>query len=320
MTSASHVDARGRQAGRPSEIPGRGWRDVAMRVKDEMANDNVSIVAGGVAFYVFLAVFPALAAALSIYGLYADPSQAAQQIQSTATLLPGQAQDILREQLTRIAHSSSGALGIGVIIGVLLALWSAAKGMKALMTALNIAYDETESRGFLKLNVMAIGLTLAVIVFGLISLILIAAVPAMLGSLGLGEAVRWIVSVARWPILFVVIMTIIAFLFRYAPDRDRPKWRWNTPGAVIATVLWLLASLAFSVYVSFSDSYNATYGSLAAVVVLLFWLYISAYVVLIGAEWNAEMERQTRKDTTTGRPRPMGQRDAHAADTLGEEK
>lgn len=320
MASTDHAAARGREARRPRDIPKRGWRDVAWRVKDEVTNDNVSIVAGGVAFYIFLAIFPALAAALAIYGIYADPAQAAQQIESIAQFLPSQVQDILKTQLGRIAQSSQGALGVGALIGVLLSLWSAAKGMKALMTALNIVYDEEDTRGFFKLNAMALGLTLGVIVFGLVALILIAAIPALLGNLGLGEVVKWIVSLARWPILFLVVMTIIAVLYRYAPDRDRPQWQWNTPGAVIATVLWLIASIAFSVYVSYSGSYNATYGSLAAVVILLFWLYLSAYVVMVGAEWNAEMERQTRKDTTVGKPASMGQRGAHAADTLGEER
>lgn len=320
MAQALPSGARGREADRPGEIPASGWRDIALRVKEELSNDNVSIVAGGVAFYIFLAIFPALAAALSIYGIYADPSQAAQQIEAVAQFLPGQVQEILRTQLTRIAQSSGGALGIGVVIGVLLSLWSAAKGMKALMTALTITYDEDESRGFIKLNIIALALTLGLVVFGLIALILIAAVPALLGNLGLGDMTQWIVSIARWPILFIVVMTVIAFLFRFAPDRDAPKWRWNTPGAVIATLLWLVASIAFSIYVSYSSSYNATYGSLAAVVILLLWLYLSAYIVLIGAEWNAEMERQTRADTTTGRPRPMGEREAYAADTLGKSR
>jgi membrane protein len=319
MAKAADSDARGREATRPTDIPKPGWRDIAMRVKDQLSEDNVDMIAAGVAFYMFFAIFPALLAALSIYGLFADPAQVAEQIQALTEYLPGQARDIIGEQLTRIADASGGALGWSAAIGILVALWSATKGVKALMTAFNITYDETEKRGFFKFNLIAIGLTLFILVFGLVVLVIVAVIPPVLSALNLGALTHWIVTLGRWPILFVLVMIILAFLYRFAPSRDKPRWSWATPGALLATVLWLIASLAFSIYVANFADYNATYGTLAAVVILLFWFYITAYVVLLGAEVNCEMERQTRRDTTTGEEKPMGQRRAYAADTVAGE-
>lgn len=320
MTQAATGDTRGRGATRPRDIPKRGWRDIAVRVKDQLSEDNVDMIAAGVAFYLFFAIFPALLAALSIYGLFANPEQVTQQIEALAAYLPAQAQQIITDQLTRIAQASGQALGWGVGIGILIALWSAMKGIKALMTAFNITYDESEDRGFLKFNLIAFGLTLFILVFGLVVLVVIAVIPPLLSALDLEASMHWIVTLARWPILFVLVMTVLAVLYRFAPSRARPRWGWATAGAFVATALWLLASLAFSLYVSNFADYNQMYGTLAAVVILLFWFYISSYVVLLGAELNSEMERQTRRDTTTGEEKPMGQRRAYAADTVAEDR
>ncbi len=318
MAKATISDARGRGATRPTDIPKPGWRDIAMRVKDQLGEDNVDMVAAGVAFYMFFAIFPALLAALSIYGLFADPAQVAQQIQALTEYLPGQAQEIIGQQLTRIADASGQALGWSAAISILVALWSATKGVKALMTAFNITYDEAEKRGFLKFNLIALALTLFILVFGLVVLVIVAIIPPLLSALNLEALIHWVVTLGRWPVLFLLVMVVLAILYRFAPSRERPLWRWATPGAFLATLLWLLASLAFSLYVSNFADYNATYGTLAAVVILLFWFYISAYVVLLGAEVNCEMERQTRRDTTTGKEKPMGERQAYAADTVAE--
>ena len=320
MTEAASGDTRGRGATRPRDIPTRGWRDIAMRVKDQLSEDNVDMVAAGVAFYLFFSIFPALLAGLSIYGLFADPAQVAQQIQALAAYLPGEAREVIGEQLTRIADASGQALGWSAAISIVVALWSATKGVKALMTAFNITYDEAEKRGFFKFNLIAIALTLFILVFGLVVLVIVAVIPPLLSALNLDALIHWIVTLARWPILFVLVMVVLAFLYRFAPSREQPRWRWATPGAFLATALWLLASLAFSLYVSNFADYNATYGTLAAVVILLFWFYITAYVVLLGAELNCEMERQTRHDTTTGEEKPMGQRQAYAADTVAGER
>ena len=318
MAQAMSGDMRGRSATRPTEIPKQGWRDIAMRVKDQVAEDNVDMISAGVAFYLFFAMFPALVAGLSIYGIFADPATVTQQIQALAAYLPEEVQGIIGDQLTQISGASGQALGFGVIIGIGVALWSAMKGVKALMTAFNIAYDENEERGFIKFNLIAFGLTLFILMFGLVVLVLVAVIPPLLAAVGLDTATEWIVTLVRWPILFALVMGILAVLYRFAPSREEPQWRWATPGALLATVLWLIASLAFSFYIANFGDYNEMYGALAAVIILLFWLYITAFVVILGAEVNSEMERQTRRDTTTGEEKPMGQRRAYAADTLGD--
>jgi membrane protein len=323
MADAAHQTGsrqaeRGREATTPSEIPRPGWRDIALRVKNETSKDNVDMVAAGVAFYALMAIFPALIALISLYGWFADPAQIQQQITSLSGVLPQNAQDLLSSQMQNISRNAQSALGIGAIAGFLFTLWSASKGMKALFTALNIAYDEEEKRGFITLNALAIVLTLGALVFGIVALALIAILPALLGQLGLEAISRIAVSLVRWPLLAVVVMFALAVLYRYGPSRDRPRWNWVSWGAVVATVLWLVASILFSVYVSNFGSYNKTYGSLGAVVVLLMWLYLSAYIVLMGAEFNSEMEHQTVRDTTRGEEQPMGQRGAQKADTLGE--
>lgn len=318
MSTLSRDAARGREADNPTEIPKRGWKDVLLRVKKEINDDNMSIIAAGVAFYLLLAIVPAMAALVAIYGLFADPYSISAHLDSLGTMLPEDARRVLEEQLTRLASSSGQALGIGAIVGILISLWSAMKGTKALITALNVAYDEREKRGFIKLNVIAMLLTVGVLAFIVVALGLIAVIPAVLQLLGLGSVVEWAVNILRWPLIFAFLLFVLAALYRWAPARDEARWSWLTPGAIFAGVLWLLGSVGFSLYVTFFADYNATYGSLGAVVVVLMWMYISTFAVLFGAETNAELERQTRKDTTEGRAQPMGKRGAYAADTVGE--
>ncbi len=317
MSEQAQAGERGRRAGSPSEIPKAGWRDILKRVSREQSADNISMVAAGVAFYGLLAVFPALAATISIYGMFADPGQIQGQIQAMSGMLPGQVQDLLQSQLTRLVSGSGGALGIGAIVGIVVALWSAAAGVKALMTALDIAYDEREERSFVRFNGLALLLTLGTVVTVIVALALIVVLPAVLGNLGLGGVAQTAVSWVRWLLLAAGMIAALGILYRVAPDRDQPEWRWVSWGSVGATALWIIASVLFSWYVSNFGSYNQTYGSLAAVVILMLWFWISAYVILLGAELNAEMEHQTRRDTTAGEPQPMGERDAYAADTLG---
>lgn len=308
---------RGREAESPRQIPKPGWRDTLLRTKAEMSRDNLGLVAAGVAFYALLAIFPAIAAAVSVYGLVADPATVEQQMSAMMGVMPQEAASILRQQLQNVASQPSSGLGWGVVLGLLLTVWSASKGTKALMQGLNIVYDEEEDRGFIKLNATALLLTAGAIVFGVITLGLIAVLPALLGSLGLPGWLSTTVSLVRWPVLLGAVLVALAVAYRYGPSRDEPRWQWVSPGAGLATVAWLLASIAFSVYVSNFGSYSATYGSVGAVVILMMWLYLSAYVALLGAELNAELEHQTRRDTTRGSERPMGRRDAHVADTVG---
>lgn len=323
MADAAHQtenrqDGRGRDASAPSQLPRSGWRDIALRIKDEVGKDNIDIVAAGVALYALLALFPALIALISLYGWFADPMQVEQQIASFTGVLPQNVQSLLTTQMQDIASGAESTLGFGAIAGFLFTLWSASKGMKALFTALNIVYDEEEKRGFIALNALAIVLTLGALVFGIVALALIAVLPALLGQLGLEAIARVAVSLVRWPLLAAAVMVVLAVLYRYGPSRDKPQWTWVSWGAVVATVLWLITSILFSVYVANFGSYNETYGSLGVVVVFLMWLYLSAYIVLIGAELNAEMEHQTTRDTTRGAEQPMGRRGAQKADTVGE--
>jgi membrane protein len=309
----------GEQAETPVGIPPRGWWQVIQRAFRESSADNVPMLAGGVAFFAFLAVFPALIAALTLYGLLADPAQVAQQVQNIAAALPRSAQPLLTEQLTSVTQSSGGALTAGLVISLLAALWSASSGTGNLITAVNLAYDEKESRGFVKLRVTALGLTLGGIVFVLLTLTLVAVVPVALDNLGLGVVGRVVAQVVRWVLLVGVVVVGLAVVYRVAPDRASPRFRWVSAGALVATVLWIIGSVAFSLYVNFFGNYNKTYGALAGVIVLMLWLFLTTYIVLLGAEINAESERQTVRDTTHGEPQPMGRRRAEAADSLAEQ-
>lgn len=311
------AEGRGRGARHPGEIPSAGWRDVLLRVKDEQAADNMSIVAAGVAFYFLLSIFPALAATVSIWGLFVDPQTIPRQLEPVSGLLPADAYGILEQQLVSLSQRPGQGLGFAALLGIVIALWSASNGVKSLMTALNIAYEETEGRGFIRYNLTALVLTLGAIVMVPLSLAIVAAIPAVLGVLGPGGGIEWLIRLARWPLVALLVMAALAVLYRYGPHRARPRWEWVSWGAVAATTVWLFGSIAFSIYVSNFGSYDETYGSFGAIVILLLWFNLSAYVVLLGAELNAEMEHQTAHDTTTGREAPLGARGARMADTVG---
>lgn len=308
----------GQQAETPTQIPAHGWWQITRRAVKESSDDNVPMLAGGVAFFAFLAVFPALIAAITIYGLIADPGQVAEQVQQLAAALPQDAQPIIVDQLQAVVSSSTGALGFGLVVSLLAALWSASSGTSNLMKAVNLAYDERETRGFFKTRGIALLLTLGAIVFVLVTLTLVAVVPPVLEALQLGLIGTVIAQIVRWALLILLVIGALAVVYRLAPDRDAPKIRWVSIGSVVAAALWILGSLGFSLYVNNFGSYNKTYGALAGVVVLLLWLYLTSYIVLLGAEINAESERQTARDTTRGEPTPMGQRRAVAADELAD--
>jgi membrane protein len=281
-----------------------------------VGEDNLTIVSAGVAFYGFVAVVPALVAVVAIYGLMADPSQVSQQVEKLATVLPGEALPLLREQMVRISGNDDAA-GLGALIGVLLAIYSSANATKALITGMNIAYDETEKRGFFKLSFIAIILTLGGIISAVLAVGLLAVLPSLIQRLNVPGGIELLLNIVRWPLLVGGFLAALAVLYRYGPSRNEARWRWVTPGAIVAAVLWLLGSAAFSFYVSKFASYDKTYGPLGAVVVFLMWLYISALTVLVGAEVNSELERQTKRDTTEGPEKPLGDRRANSADTVG---
>ena len=308
---------RGRSAQGPTEIPKAGWRDILLRVKDEIGKDHVSVVSAGVAFFGLLAIFPGIAALISLAGLVLDPSQVEAQLASATAILPQNAAQIITDQAKQVAGSSNTEVGIAAVFGLLLSLYSASKGMKTLMEGMNITYGEEERRGFIALNLTAFALTLFLIVGMLLALGSAIVLPAIMDFLGLSDTVKSLLIWGRWPIMALLTIFGLAVLNRYGPSRDEPRWQWVSVGAVTATLLWIAGSIAFAVYVQNFGSYNETYGTLGGVIVLLTWLWLSSFIVLLGAELNAEIEHQTSRDSTQGEPQPLGKRDAKVADTLG---
>jgi membrane protein len=309
---------RGRDADQPSDVPPRGWKDILWRAWGEVSEQNLFLIAGGVTYAVLLALFPGLAALVSLYGLVFDTGQMERQVATLSAVLPAQTQQLLSQQVHNLVQASNGALGFAATVSLLLALWSASRGMSGMITAINIAYEEREHRSFFKLNLIAIGLTLGLLAGGIVAIGLVAVLPVAAQLLAVGPGMKWLFLLAQWPLLIALVLLGLAVLYRYGPDRDKPQWRWVSSGAVVATLLWIIASVGFTVYVANFNSYDKTYGSLGGVIVLLTWLYLSALMVLLGAVINAQSEKQTRKDSTDGPPQTMGRRGARAADTFGE--
>jgi membrane protein len=308
---------RGRQAASPSQIPARGWKDILWRVYENIGDHRLLALAAGMTYYSLLAVFPALAALVAIYGLFSDPSSIAKHFDEIAGFIPGGAADVAREQLTRVATKGERTLGFTFAIGLAISLWSANAAMKALFDTLNIVYGEREKRSFLKLNAMSLGFTIGGIAFVLAALGSIIVTPVVLRHVGLPNATELLVRVGRWPALFVALALALACIYRFGPNREAPRWTWITWGSTGATILWVAASALFSWYATNFGTFNETYGSLGAAIGFMTWLWISAIVILLGAELNAEMEHQTARDTTTGAPKPLGVRGAKMADTVG---
>jgi membrane protein len=314
MSDQRRPDVPGVDADKPSQIPAKGWWQVSRRAWQEAKTDQVPLLAAGVAFFAFLSLFPAVVAAVLTYGLVADPTQIRRQVEDLSTAMPASGRDLLLQQIDALTSAPRQSLGIGVAIAVVAALWSASGGVGYLLTAVNLAYDEEETRGFVRRKLLALGMTLGAIVFVLLAIALFASGTAI-GS-DLVTPLRLLLAAARLVLAIVLITVALAIVYRLGPDRDAPRFRWISTGAVVATVIWLIASIGFSVYVETFGNYAKTYGSLAAVVVLMLWLWLTAYAVLLGAEINAEAEQQTVRDTTRGQPRPLGERHAVKADSI----
>jgi membrane protein len=308
---------RGRTAEDPREVPAQGWRDIVVRTVKEAKADGVPLLAAGVAFYALLALAPALAALSSIYGLLANPADVGRHIGDFLAAAPTEVRDLVKEQLAAAAERERGQAVFAIVIGTLLALWSASAGVQHLIQALNTAYDEDETRGYVKTRSLALVLAIAAMAFLVVTIGVIAVVPAALAETALGEPARVAISILRWPALALAMVVALGLVYRVAPDREDPQWRWVGIGSITATVLWLVGSGLFSLYAANFGKYEDTYGALAGIVVVMLWLFLTAYVVVLGAELNAESERQTVRDTTTGRSRPLGMRGAEAADTVG---
>jgi membrane protein len=308
---------RGRRAGQPQEIPPSGWWDITWRVVKRLGSDNITLVSGGVALYALLSVFPALAAAVSIYGLFATPADVIKHMSVFAGVLPPGVWQIFNTQLQDLASHEQRTLSIGAAIGVVIALWSARSAMSAFMSATNIAYGEREKRNFFVQVLVSLLLTAAGVVGFLVMLLLGIAIPVALKIMGTAAWVQWLVDLLQWALLWLFAVIGLAFVYRYAPAREPARWAWVSWGSAIAASMWLGASALFAIYVRTFANYGKTYGALGGMIALLMWFYLSSLLVVLGAEINAEMERQTQKDTTEGPPAPMGERGAYAADTLG---
>ncbi|MBB3996828.1 YihY/virulence factor BrkB family protein [Aureimonas pseudogalii] len=319
-TQASPLaDNRGRSARRPQDVPAKGWMDVLWRTYEEFSSDRLMLVAAGVTFYVLLALFPAITAMISIYGLFTDASNIGDQIATLRGVLPSGALDIISEQMARVASHGDEKLGFGLVFGLGVALWSANAGMKTLFDAMNIVYEEEEKRGFVKLTLVTLAFTLGTIVFLILALAGVVLLPIVLDFIGLGSIESWLLFL-RWPVLLLVVAFGLSLVYRTGPSRRTARWRWISPGAGVAALLWVVFSILFSWYVQNFGNYDETYGSLGAAIGFMTWIWISTIVVLLGAELNAELEHQTAEDTTRSPERPLGQRGARMADTLGETK
>jgi membrane protein len=310
----AHQTQAGDSAEQPQEIPARGWWDIARRTYHEIDKDRVRAVAAGVTFYALLALFPALTALVSVYGLVAEPATISDHVATIESFLPAGSGAFLQDQIGRIAQGGEAKLGFAFAIGLGVAIWSANAGVKAIFDALNVAYGEDEKRGFVKLNAVSLAFTVGILSFVLLAIAGVAAVPVLLDYLYLGSAAEWLISIARWPLLIIVLMAGLSALYRFGPSRDEAQWKWVSPGAIFASLAWLVGSLLFSWYVANFEDYNKTYGTIGAVIGFLSWMWLSATIVLVGAELNSEAERQTDQDTTKGPARPIGLRGADAAD------
>jgi membrane protein len=314
-----HEGGRGRTADNPTEIPAKGWKDIAWRVYDGIQNDRVMLVAAGVTFYALLALFPATAAIVSLYGLFTDASTINEHLRLVSGFLPEGALEVVGDQVKRIASKGQATLGVTFLGTLALSLWGANAGTKSIFDALNIIYKEREKRSFVGLTLRSLAFTLGTIALVLLALAGIVVVPVALKLLGIADGSGTaLLTLLRWPLLYLVILFALTCLYRYGPSRTHPQWRWVTWGSAIAGGIWIVGSLLLSWYVANFGTYNATYGSLGAVIGFMVWMWLSTIVVLMGGEINAEMEHQTAKDTTDRPHKPIGTRGARMADELGQ--
>lgn len=309
---------RGRHSRRPWHMPWRGWKDVLWRTYDETWNDRLFYVAAGVAFFVLLAIFPAISAIVSCYALIADPTTIANQLSLLHGVIPAGTYHLLTQQADRIVKNSTSSLTTSFAVSFLIALWSASSGVKAIVDALNVVYEQVDDRGIIRYTIESLLLTLAGLAVLLASAGAFVILPLIFHFFGLGGLAGTITSVLRWPFVFLLLLGVLGFLYRHGPYRAAARVSWVSVGSIFATGGALAASAVLSWYVSNLAHYGATYGSLGAVVGMMIWLWISFVVVLVGAELNAELEHQTAIDSTIGPEKPLGQRGAVMADTVGE--
>ncbi|WFS03405.1 YihY/virulence factor BrkB family protein [Rhizobium tumorigenes] len=300
----------------PEAIPAKGLREVFWRVLHEVSEDRVTLVAGGVTFYLLLALFPALAALVSLYGLVADPVTISENLGKLAGMLPPGAFDVFADQIKSLAEKRDSSLGLTFFFGLAVALWSTHNGTLAIFDAMNIAYEEKEKRGIIKLNVVAFCFTICGMLAAIVMIGLVALLPTVLSYIWLDQFKENALLLLRWPIVLVVVAATVLAIYRVGPSREPPKLRWMTWGALLTIIGLTAMSLGLSYYLSHFANYNATYGTLGALIGFLVWTWLSVTVLIVGGELNAELEHQTAKDSTTGSPKPLGQRGAYVADNV----
>jgi membrane protein len=303
------------EADAPWQMPARDWMDILRRTWKDTCKKNLSLVAAGVTYYLLLALFPALAALVSVWDLVARPADVTKSVQSLSGILSPSTVRLISTELHQLVSASSKSLGLGAVISIVIALYSGVRGMTGMMAALNIAYDQPEGRGYIKFYATALLLTVAVIVGGLIALTLVAGLPAVLHDAGMRGHGRWVGLIVEWPLLIVFAIGMVALIYRYGPDGSKPQWKWTSLGVVTATILWIAGSILFSVYVYYFGNYNKIYGSLGMPLVLLTWMWLSVYVVLFGAEIDGEAERQTQRNTMANLQLQARKQEAKDTDT-----
>jgi membrane protein len=310
-------DPRGHQADAPSKMPGRAWKDIAARTYKRTWDDNVALVSAGVAFYGFFALLSLLGLIVIAYGFFAAPATAIGHMSALTSVLPTQIAVLIGDQLLRAIDASQKAKGLALVIAIAVAFYGGTNGASAVITALNIAYEEKEKRGLVRFYLLALGMTASALVVALAALAATAAL-AFLQQLLPQASLPVVIAgkVVGYLLLVLIAAGIAATLYRFGPSREEAKWRWITPGSLFAAVAWMILTVAFGFYVTRFTNYQASYGSLGAVVALLTWMYLSAYAFVFGAELNSEIEHQTAIDSTTGSPVPMGGRGAWAADNV----
>jgi membrane protein len=308
---------RGRRAASPVHIPWQGWKDIFWRIVYQVSNHRLLAMSAATVFYGLLALFPAVTALVSSYGLFTDPATIRDHLSFASEVLPADAFSIIQDQVNRVVSKSDAKLSLAFIFGFVLALWSANSGTKAIIDALNVVYEEKEKRGIIRLNLVSLAFTVAGIAAILFALGAVVVLPLILSRLGLYQHTAGIIRFIRWPAMGVGMLAGLAVLYRYGPSRREASWRWLSVGAVVATVAWFAGSAALSYYLANFANYDAVYGSLGAAIGTMIWMWMSAIVILLGAQINSEIEHQTARDTTVGGEKPLGARGAVMADTVG---
>ena len=307
----------GRHATSPTRIPPNGWKDIFWRTYDQINEDRLLAVAAGVVFYALLALFPAVTALVSSYALFVDQASINEHMGFLAGFLPEGTFSIVQDQVNRVLSKGDIKLGWAFAFSLVLALWSANGGMKAVLDALNVVYDEKEKRGFVTLNAVSLAFTIGAVLAILAASTLVIAAPIAIETIGFGTHADLLIKFGRWPVLAILLLSALAILYRYGPSRRSPKWRWISVGSLVGTLTWMAGSALLSFYLSNFGHYDATYGSLGAIMALMIWMWMSLIVVLFAAELNSEIEHQTIADSTDGSAKPLGARGAQMADSVG---